>query len=254
MDLSNAETRHIKRDGMEYLEFTAFDNYRDKLTVAFAIRGERDLSYFGSAAAENYQRLSAELGIEHEKIVQITEQVHSDRSEIIAEACAPTQIDGLITRERGLTLVTRVADCIAVLIYDPAKNAIANIHSGWRGTLKRIVPKAVEKMRAELGSDPQDLICVLCPSIGVDHFAVDRDVRELFVAEFGEKYMYDLDDKTYIDAPRHLTDSLMQIGVKLQNVHDCGICTVCNKDLLHSYRANRQTEQSYRNAAMICLK
>ena len=62
--------------------------------------------------------------------------------------------------------------------------------------------------------------------------------------------MYDIGEKTYIDAARHLAESL----VELQNVHDSGLCTVCNKELIHSYRANRKDEQGYRNAAIICLR
>ena len=66
--------------------------------------------------------------------------------------------------------------------------------------------------------------------------------------------MYDLDGKTYIDAARHLTESLMEVGVKLQNVHDAGLCTVCNKELLHSYRVTGVGNPCYHNAALICLK
>ena len=254
MDLSNAETRHVKKDGAEYLEFTAFDKYKDKITAVFAIKGENDLRYFTEDGKENLENLCRVISVDPNKLIKITKQAHGDNVAVVKDLSEVAEADGLITKEKGITLSTRVADCISVLIYDPVQNAIADVHSGWRGTLKRIAPKAVLKMQQEYGTNPADVICVLCPSIGLDHFEVDDDVKDLFVEEFGERYMYGLNGKTYIDAARHLTESLVEIGVKLQNVHDAGLCTVCNKELLHSYRGIGSKEPCYHNAALICLK
>ena len=254
MDLSNAETRHIKKDGVEYLKFPAFDKYADKITAVFAIKGEKDLRYFTEDGKENLDKLCRVISVDPNRLIKITKQAHGDKTALVIDLSEVVEADGLITKEKGITLSTRVADCISVLMYDPVQNAIANVHSGWRGTIKRIAPKAVLKMQKEFGTNPEDIICVLCPSIGIDHFEVDKDVKDMFVEEFGERYMYDLGDKTFIDAARHLTESLMEVGVRLQNVHDSGICTVCNKELIHSYRGIGRTEPCYHNAALICLK
>ena len=254
MDLSNAETRHIKIDNAEYLEFTAFDKYSDKITAVFAIKGEMNLRYWKDGYKENLDNVCHVLSLDPERLIKITKQMHGDKTVVVKDLSEVPEADGLITKEKGITLSTRVADCISVLMYDPVQNTIANVHSGWRGTLKRIAPKAVLKMQEVFGTNPEDLICVLCPSIGIDHFEVDKDVKNMFVEEFGERYMYDLGDKTFIDVARHLTESLMEVGVKLQNVHDSGICTVCNKELIHSYRGIGRTEPCYHNAALICLK
>ncbi len=254
MDLSNAETRHIKKDNAEYLEFTAFDKYSDKIMAVFAIKGEKNLCYFTDDGKKNLENLCEAISVDAGKLIKITKQAHGDNVAVVKDLSEVAEADGLITKEKGITLSTRVADCISVLMYDPVQNAIANVHSGWRGTVKRIAPKAVLRMQKEFGTNPEDVICVLCPSIGVDHFAVDQDVKDIFINEFGERYMYDLDGKTYIDVARHLTESLMEVGVKLQNIHDSGLCTVCNKELLHSYRATGVSNPCYRNAALICLK
>ena len=178
MDLSNTEVRHEKSDGVEYLEFLAFDKYADNISAAFAIRGANNSSYYGEGSQENYEKLSAALSLNPNTIIQISKQVHGDNIVTITEPNVPSEADAMITNIKDISLVTRVADCIAVLVYDPVNNAIANIHSGWRGTLKRIAPKTILRMKEEFGTNPSDAICVLCPSIGVDHFEVDRDVKD----------------------------------------------------------------------------
>ena len=251
MNLSNDETRYVEKEGAEFLEFTAFDNYRDKMTAAFVIKGRRSQHYCG-LDADCMEIINRALGLKD--VLQIKKQVHGDTNIIIDSMNEPEECDGMITGVPRLPLATRVADCIAVLMFDPTNNIVANVHSGWRGTVKRIAPKAVLKMRDELLVNPANLICVLCPSICFKHFEVDNDVRELFAKEFDESHLEDVGEKTHIDAAAYLADSLIEVGVFPQNIHNSGICTVCNSDYLFSYRAEKHIEQRYRNVAIISLK
>ena len=66
-------------------------------------------------------------------------------------------IDGLITNQSGVALVTQYADCTPLIFCDPVKKVIATSHSGWRGTVKEIGKLTVEKMMREFGSDPADI-------------------------------------------------------------------------------------------------
>ena len=88
--------------------------------------------------------------------------------------------DGLITNKKDLILSTTNADCILLLFFDPVKKVIANTHSGWKGTLKRISVKTVKKMKEEYGCNASDIICCICPSIRKCHFEVEKDVKDLF--------------------------------------------------------------------------
>ncbi len=254
MELSNAEVRHCQNGDIEYLEFTAFDAFPE-VRGAFAIRGRENIDYNWSADNNNYRRLAKVLGVDFEKMMRAPEQVHGDEyARINSVTDLPNYVDALMTNVPGISLVMRVADCIAVQIYDPVNYAIANIHSGWRGTLKRIAPKTVLGMVMEYDSAPEDLIVALCPSIGADHFEVTEDVRAQFEAEYGTEHITQRDDKHYlIDAPACLVDSLVGIGVRPENIHLSGICTVCHSDLIHSYRANIEAEKSRRNASIICI-
>ena len=256
MELSNNEVHLVVRDKIEYLEFTAFDKYHDDMTAVFAIRGHLNMDYNWPRTDVNYDELASTIGVDSNKVMRITEQVHGDlclrvdNTDII-----PDKVDALMTNVPGITLVTRMADCIAVLAYDPINRAIANIHSGWRGTIQKIAPKTVEKMMKEYGTNPKDLIIVLCPSIGKDHFEVMNDVKTLFAESFGDDHIEDCGDGHFlIDAPLYLADSLVAVGVARENIHFSNICTVCHNDLVHSFRGNIESEKQFRNAALICLK
>ena len=71
-------------------------------------------------------------------------------------------VDGLITDKTNITLVTTNADCILFSFYDPVKKVIANVHSGWKGTLQRISVETVKKMKEDYGCEPKDIICCIC--------------------------------------------------------------------------------------------
>ena len=151
--------------------------------------------------------------------------------------------DGLITNKKNIVLSTKNADCILLAFYDPIKKVIANVHSGWRGTLQRISVKTVEKMQKEFECNPKDIICCMSPSIGKDHFEVDEEVYRMFYEEFKE--FSNLDNsfeqkgqKWYIDTIMINREILKQQGLKQENIVDSGICSVCNKEIIHSYRAH----------------
>lgn len=158
-------------------------------------------------------------------------------------------VDGLVTDKKGMILATTNADCILLLFYDPVKRVIANVHSGWRGTFQKIAVNAVNKMRVEYGCNPQDIICCICPSIRKCHFEVEDDVKDMCVENFG--YTGRLDDiienvgvkdgknKWKIDTVLINRIILGDVGLKQENIFDCGICSVCNSDKVHSYRVEK---------------
>ena len=55
-------------------------------------------------------------------------------------------MDGLITNERNVPIVTYYADCVPLFFLDPVEKVIALSHSGWKGTVKQIGVKTINKM------------------------------------------------------------------------------------------------------------
>ena len=254
MDLSNENVLHIKGKEIQYLQFKKLLNYPE-IKYAYVIGLDQDFNINKNEEAKNnYKKICEELNVNYNSIVK-TKQNHTDNIQIINKKINKDKpdfnmyedTDGLITNKKGIILATVNADCILLVFYDPIKKVIANVHSGWRGTLKRISEKTVNKMVKEYGCNPENIICCMSPSIRKDHFEVDEDVYKMFYNEFIIKASEDPDgfilkssqnNKYYIDTIEINRLILKNSGLKPENIIDSGICSVCNKDLIHSYRAH----------------
>ena len=102
-------------------------------------------------------------------------------------------------------------------------------------------------MKNEFGCNPKDIICCICPSIRKCHFEVDIDVKELFEKEFQD--LGNLDEiieekipnsKWNIDTVLINKIILEKAGIKQENIIDSGICSVCNSNLVHSFRVEKE--------------
>lgn len=170
-------------------------------------------------------------------------------------------VDGLITNLKEIALVTSLADCQGILLYDKNKKVIGNIHSGWNGTLHRIIQNAITLMIEEYNCDVKDIEAYICPSILICCFEVDSDVKEKFINEFKDininNYITsgDIKDdkqKYYIDTVSINIEIMKKLGMLEQNIFSSNICTKCNKEHFHSHRGEPNIDG--RNIAFIALK
>lgn len=168
-------------------------------------------------------------------------------------------VDGLVTKLKGVGLVTSSADCQSVIFYDKKNEVIANVHSGWKGTLNKIVENTIELMENTFGTNPRDLEVAIFPSISRDSFEVDEDVKEMFERNFKDiDNLIDIGDvkdnkqKYFIDTVRLNVKILKEKGVKEENILLSGIDSLKNSDIIHSHRGDGLN--SGRNIAMIAMK
>jgi hypothetical protein len=268
-DLSNENVVHIVKDGVQYLQFRKLLEYENILTHAYPIgldfnfrtakvNKEKLTEKEFEKAIESYNKICNTLGIDYKNIVK-TNQEHTNNVQIVDKKINKdfmdinleqyNKTDGLITNKQNLILSTTNADCILMLFFDPVKKIIANVHSGWKGTLQRISIKTIEKMQKEFNCKPENIICCICPSIRKCHFEVDKDVKEMFEEEFQDLQIsnskdimekQELQEKWNIDTALINKIILKQKGLKQENIIDCGICSVCNSNLIHSYRVEKQ--------------
>lgn len=154
--------------------------------------------------------------------------------------------DALTTDCLNQALFIQVADCQAVLIVDPVRRAVANVHSGWRGSIQNIIGATVQKMTVTYGSQAKDLICGIGPSLG-PCCAEFINYRQEIPSRF---WPYRLAGN-HFDFWRISLDQLAAAGVPVQNIALSGICTRCNQHLFFSYRGERVTG---RFAAVIGLR
>src|SRR5271167_2672473 len=232
-------------------------------------RGERVLN-LGFTDWDSRQRVTENRGkffhaIGAEKLHPATlRQIHSDivyRVDSPApDAAGVPKADALFTREPGALLVVQTADCVPILLADRKRHAVAAIHSGWRGTLRRIAGKALGRMQMEFGTRPVDVIAALGPSIGRCCYEVGGEVAKEFHAQFSQaREWFDgpfdalasgENDPNWLPwltmmppghpppAPRVHLDLiaanraiLAEAGVPLRQISVSGFCTVCRSDL-----------------------
>lgn len=255
MNLSNESVIHFKDGDVEYLQFRELVKYSDKIQHAYSLK-PLQFSDDNEKSAENYRKICELLKIDSNKIIKSV-QKHTNVVQNITEFTNENFefVDGFVTNQKGIPLVTKYADCTPIIFYDKIKNVIGNVHSGWRGTLQRISQKAVIMMQEKYGSNPEDIIVCIGPCIKQCHFEVEEDFIQRFKEEFGNIEKYYKKGKTieneptekvvekqkyYFDTTKLIIDYLMEIGIKKENIFDSNICSVCNSNKMHSYRAEKE--------------
>jgi YfiH family protein len=209
---------------------------------------------------ENKRRFQSSLGASDLTLVSL-HQIHSDVVRTFDSAPAEQcKGDASVTNRPGLLLGIRTADCAPVLIVDPKKRVVAAIHAGWRGTLQRIVTKAIGQMQMQFGSRPRDLCAAIGPTIGGCCYEVGTEVAAAFTAQFpnAPEFFDELrtgdepnplqwlnmmppghqppPNKVRLDLSKANHSQLLEAGLRAQNIHINGLCTACHPDVLFSYR------------------
>ncbi|MCC8113424.1 MAG: peptidoglycan editing factor PgeF [Bacteroidales bacterium] len=165
-------------------------------------------------------------------------QAHSDKIAVVPRDTDLYGVDALITRQPGLLIGVRTADCVPVLLCDPEHGAVGAVHSGWKGTLLAISHKAVEKMTAEFSSRPEAMVAAIGPCIHQEAFEVGDEVYEQFLAAgygaFCHRMPWQGREKWHIDLPGICAHLLSQTGIKQISPSPC--CTYQAHDRFYSSR------------------
>lgn len=146
-------------------------------------------------------------------------------------------VDALMTDMSGICIGVSTADCIPVLLYDKSYHAVCAIHAGWRGTVKRIVEKAVASMTAVYGSRPTDIMAQIGPGIHLESFEVGDEVYEAFANEgFTMETISKKMEKWHIDLPECNRLQLLDSGVPQRQISVSEVCTFQQSNTYFSAR------------------
>jgi YfiH family protein len=192
---------------------------------------------------ENRLRFLSALRLEKARLTTLR-QVHSNRVHIIEDISGQwnqSEGDALATRVENVALAVQVADCLPVLVADPVHNAVAAVHSGWRGTLSGVLPRTIQEMQRAFESDPAQLLVAIGPGIRACCYEVGIEVAERFEREYPGRGIAKTANaragKYLLDLGRALDIQLNLAGICLENRHDLGACTRCNTNEFFSHRA-----------------
>lgn len=204
----------------------------------------------------NHTLMYAALGVDGARAVT-TWLVHS--ADVVAVDAPVTdrswvaRADGMITRQKGLPLVMRFADCTPILYHDPVQQVIGIAHAGWRGTVAGIASAVICAMQQTYGTHPGDVRVLIGPCISQAHFQVGDEVVRAVEARFGRDpdiVRRDPDDGTaYVDLWEANRRELEQADVT--QIEIMRLCTYERTDLFYSHRAEKGNTGRF--GAVICL-
>lgn len=158
----------------------------------------------------------------------------------------PFQADALFSTEKNIGLGVTHADCQAAIFYDPVHEAVGVVHAGWRGLVQNIYARMLEAMQRDLGSQPQNVIVCISPSLGPDH-AEYKNYKQEFPQEF-----WDFQVKpNFLNLWEISRMQLSELGILDKNIEITEICTASNPKEYFSYRREKDTG---RHGTVVALK
>ena len=137
--------------------------------------------------------------------------------------------DALLAPAPGVSLLIKVADCQAVLLYDPVSRALALAHCGWRGSVLNILGRVVAALAAT-GVPPARLKAAISPSLGpcCAEFVNHR-------AELPPDFLPFMVRENHFDFWAISRRQLTEAGLLDENIETAGLCSRCSPEF-YSYR------------------
>ncbi|MDP8212291.1 MAG: peptidoglycan editing factor PgeF [Candidatus Zapsychrus exili] len=202
-----------------------FSNFFPENILAFV--GTNEMDFFlsedqGDLSEDQKKYLSVKLGFDVPAVVNIR-QVHGNRVVLVDEKVdkyRAEEADAIITDLKNVPIAIRTADCLPVFVYSPAHEVVGIIHAGWRSTHKEIIKETLSLMSKEWKTEPHDIKMAFGPAIRVDSCDVEQSFKKYFDEEVVKK-----GDKYYFDLAQANKNQALKLGVKEDNIFDCGICT-----------------------------
>jgi len=259
-DYTNDQVTLIKEGDVYYLQFNILNKYSDKLKHAITLRHGGASKYpidtlnFRTTGNDKIENVLENVNIISNVVgfskIYKAKQKHTDnilildnnnKKEYKFENLSSDEYDGYITKEKNIATLVTTADCNPIIIYDPKQNIIANVHSGWAGTIKKITIKAIKILNEKFNSKFGDLIVCIGPSIRKCCFSSEDELfKKKFtdIWNFEDEYIYYVEDKKrfHIDLLYVIKKDLIDMGIKKENIADANICTMCNSEDFFSYR------------------
>jgi hypothetical protein len=166
-------------------------------------------------------------------------QTHGDQVAAVERRSAGDAVpdaDAMITGDPGVAIMVKQADCQAVMLVDPVKRVVANVHCGWRGNVQNILGKTVKEMVRSFGCRAGDVKAAISPSLG-PCCAQYRTHEEIFPKSFLQFRVGD----DHFDLRAVSCWQLVEAGILPENIEVADVCTSCRTDLFYSYRREGET-------------
>lgn len=216
-----------------------FENLKKQAGIVHGVLERKDGSVNPFSNPETEKNILKALeALDHNREVDnliFADQVHSSN----VHFCFPKtggyiklQADGLVSETPGQILVIKTADCLPILMYDPEQKRTAALHAGREGLVKGIIRRGVKVMMAR----GEDLIVGIGPHIRKCCYYLKEKRQHYTQDPKWQKYIEKREDRHYFNLTQVAFDQLEELGVKKENIEDCGICTFCSAERFFSAR------------------
>lgn len=169
-------------------------------------------------------------------------QVHKTRIVNVTSRTTTADLqetDALVTNEPGVCVAVMSADCVPILLYDKRNVVVAAVHSGWRGTVAKILQKTLIHMQKYFGTEASDLVAGIGPSVSQLSYEVGEEVIREVHDSFGKEsglMLHHLENKAKLDLWAANKMQLINFGVSPSAIETSDLCTVLNNDEFFSAR------------------
>lgn len=174
-------------------------------------------------------------------------QVHGIRcSEVIKVGEELGDADAIWTRIPDFKIGVRAADCVPILLAYAQPNdekvvAVGAIHSGWRGSIERIIEHFFNAIPNDLPGI-ENWVAYIGPSIRACCYEVSPELITRFTTEFFEIPPQVIEPKKrHLDLVAVAVSELKRLGVKQIDVHPD--CTFCSEKYFSYRRGDRNARQ-----------
>lgn len=278
MKYDSNEMRHLKNGNIEYLKFKILEKYDEKIEHIITLRhgGVSDFPCdtlnFRTVGKdkkenieENLERISKVINLDKDNIHK-AKQNHTSNILYIDDSNKKKykftkynkeEYDAYITDKKNIATLVTTADCNPIIIYDSQKNILANVHSGWKGTIKKVYLETLKKMVNEFGCNVSDILFCIGPSIKKCCFSSEEnEFKNKFSSIWNDedKYIYyeNNGERFHIDLSYLIKRDVLEFGIKEENLSICDICTMCHSNDFYSFRkATINKDEDYGTFATI---
>lgn len=195
----------------------------------------------------NRRQLMKEIGFTMDAFT-CAQQVHANNVAIVDSSdrgkgslstqTAIADVDGLLTAQDDICLISFYADCVPLYFFEPTKRLIGLAHAGWRGTVKQIAKEMVHTMVEKMNANPKYIYAAIGPSIGACCYEVDNYVAQsvhnmlpradVIKSHANNRYMLDLKE-----CNRQI---MIEAGILPEHIAMTQYCTGCDTTRFFSHR------------------
>ena len=203
------------------------------------------LSYSSTPDRElvvNNRRLLANAMLVDERALYLPSQVHKTRIVHVTPSTTKEELqetDALITSHPGVCIAVMSADCVPIVLYDSKNNVIAAVHSGWRGTVARILEKTLDELSIRYGTQGEHVYAGIGPSVSQESYEVGEEVITAVKAAFdshSELLVHTIHQKAKLDLWNANRQQLLEFGVPEEQIEISNLCTVIHNHAFFSAR------------------